>query len=313
MMYVNIKYDELNTNRVIKNINIIEEDSIKTSIDKVYDSVVVIESYDMSGSSSIGSGFVYKSDNEYGYILTNYHVIKNSESIVIINSKKEEHMAKLLGYDEQTDLAILSIEKKYVLLVAQLNTNNNINVGDTVFTIGSPQGKKYQGTITKGIVSGLNREVEINVNGEEYIMSVIQTDAAINPGNSGGPLVNINGEVIGINSLKIVKDEIEGMGFAIPIEEVLIYTDRLERGEKINRPYLGFELSDTNNGVMIRNIKINSIKSDLHIGDIIKSIDDVEINDKIHFRYVLYKHIEGDTLSITYIRNNIEYKTEIKI
>lgn len=312
MMYVNIKFDELEAKRIVKNINITEEDSLKTSIDKIYDSVVVIESYDMSGSSSIGSGFVYKLDDNYGYILTNYHVIKNSDSIIIINSKKDEHMAKLLGYDEQTDLAILSIDKNYVLQVANLNTNN-INIGDTVFTIGSPWGKKYQGTITKGIVSGLNREVEINVNGEEYIMTVIQTDAAINPGNSGGPLVNINGEVIGINSLKIVKDEIEGMGFAIPIEEVLIYTDRLENGEKIKRPYLGFELTDTSKGVMIRNIKINSIKSDLHIGDIIKNIDGININNKTQFRYILYKHNEGDIIPLVYIRNNIEYETKIKI
>ena len=144
-------------------------------------------------------------------------------------------------------------------------------------------------------------------------MSVIQTDAAINPGNSGGPLVNINGEVIGINSLKIVKDEIEGMGFAIPIEEVLIYTDRLEQGINIDRPYLGFELTDTSNGVLIRNIKLNSIKSELHIGDIIKSIDNIEISDKVHFRYILYKHKEGDIIPLIYIRDNKEYKTTIKI
>ena len=309
-MYFNRKIDY---DREINNINIIEKDSIKKSINKVYDSVVVIESYSMNGQSSIGSGFIYKVDNKYGYILTNYHVVKNSDSLVVINSRDNEQMAKLLGFDEQTDLAILRIEKKNIIQVAKLYTGNNINIGDTVFTIGSPWGKKYQGTITKGIVSGLNREVEVNVDGHEYIMSVIQTDAAINPGNSGGPLVNINGEVIGINSLKIVKDEIEGMGFAIPIEEVLIYTDRLEKGKKIDRPYLGFELTDTNKGVLIRNIKLDSIKSELHIGDIIRSIDGVDIGDKVHFRYVLYKHIKGDIIPLTYIRNNKLYKTTIKI
>lgn len=313
ILYINTKDKAKDVNEVVKNINIVEEDSIKASIDKVYDSVVVIESYSINGGTSIGSGFVYKKDNKYGYILTNYHVIKESDSIEVINSNNEEYAAKLLGFDEQTDLAVLCIDNKNVDLVATINTNNTINIGDTVFTIGSPGGKNYQGTVTKGIISGLNREIVINVGSEEYIMNVIQTDAAINPGNSGGPLVNINGEVIGINSLKIVQDEIEGMGFAIPIEEVLIYTDRLEKGETIQRPYLGYELADDENGVLIKNIKLNSVKSDLKINDIITSIDGNIVEDKIHFRYLLYKHNTNDTIVIGYKRNGKDYTTKINI
>lgn len=297
-------------NNVMKNINIIENDSIKTSIDNIYDSVYVIEAYTILGGTSTGSGFVYKKDNKYGYIITNYHVVKDSDSIVVIDSDNNENTAKLLGYDEQTDLAVLCIDSKKVRLVATIG-KSKVNIGDTVFTIGAPGGIKYKGTVTKGIISGLNREIEISVNNEEYIMNVIQTDAAINPGNSGGPLVNIKGEVIGINSLKIVQDEIEGMGFAIPIEEVLIYTDRLEKGKKIERPYLGFDLVDTNDGVQIKNKSINSIKCDLEINDIIVEIDNEEVKDKIHFRYLLYKHNIHDTINIKYKRNGKKYNTKV--
>ena len=295
-----------------KNISITEKNTIKSSIDKVYDSVLVIESYKEDGTNSVGSGFIYKKDNKKGYILTNYHVVKSSDSIVVINNNNEEYAAKLLGFDEQMDLAVLCIDKKYVSQVATLS-KSKIYIGDTVFTVGSPEGIKYQGTVTKGIISGLNREVNINVGSEEYIMSVIQTDAAINPGNSGGPLVNINGEVIGINSLKIVQNEIEGMGFAIPIEEVLIYTDRLEQGKIIERPYLGYELMDTDNGVMVKNIKINSIESDIKVNDILVSIDGMEIKNKTHFRYLLYKHSIGDEITVDYYHNGSIHSTKIKL
>lgn len=299
-------------NNVMKNINIVENDSIKSSIDKIYNSVYVIESYSILGGTSTGSGFVYKKDKNYGYIITNYHVVKGSDSIVVIDSNNNENPAKLLGFDEQTDLAVLSIDGSKVKLVASIS-KDDISIGDTVFTIGAPGGKKYKGTVTKGIISGLNREIEISINNEEYIMNVIQTDAAINPGNSGGPLVNIKGDVIGINSLKIVQDEIEGMGFAIPIEEVLIYTDRLEKGKEIERPYLGFELVDTDEGVQIKNKNINSIKCDLEINDIIIEIDNELVKDKVHFRYLLYKHDIHDTVDIKYKRNGKKYDTRIRL
>lgn len=309
--YVNkdIKNDELD--KVVKSVNITEENTIKSAIEKVYDAVYVIEAYSIDGGSSIGSGFAYKIDNKYGYILTNYHVVKNSDSITIIDSKGEEFTAKLLGYDELMDLAVLATDKDTITLVASLCTNSAINIGDTVFTVGSPEGTQYKGTVTKGIVSGLNREVKMNLGSDEYIMNVMQTDAAINPGNSGGPLVNINGEVIGINSLKIVQNEIEGMGFAIPIEEVMLYTERLEKGEEIKRPYFGLELKNTRSGVMISNISHDAIKSDLAINDIIVSVDDTVVKDVIHFRYLLYKHSIGDQIKIKYIRDKQESLTSV--
>lgn len=308
--YVNkeVKYDDVN--KVVKSVNIVEENTIRSAIEKVYDAVYVIESYSIDGGSSIGSGFAYKIDTKYGYILTNYHVVKDSDSITIIDNKGEEFTAKLLGYDELMDLAVLATDKDTITLVASLSSTS-INIGDTVFTVGSPEGTQYKGTVTKGIVSGLNREVKMNLGNEEYIMNVMQTDAAINPGNSGGPLVNINGEVIGINSLKIVQNEIEGMGFAIPIEEVMLYTDRLEQGKEIKRPYIGLELKNTMSGIVISNIKMDAVKSDLSINDVIVSVDDVVVKDVIHFRYLLYKHSIGDQIKIKYIRDNKECTTNI--
>lgn len=308
--YVNkeVKYDDVN--KVVKSVNIVEENTIRSAIEKVYDAVYVIESYSIDGGSSIGSGFAYKIDTKYGYILTNYHVVKDSDSITIIDNKGEEFTAKLLGYDELMDLAVLATDKDTITLVASLSSTS-INIGDTVFTVGSPEGTQYKGTVTKGIVSGLNREVKMNLGNEEYIMNVMQTDAAINPGNSGGPLVNINGEVIGINSLKIVQNEIEGMGFAIPIEEVMLYTDRLEQGKEIKRPYIGLELKNTMSGIVVSNIKMDAVKSDLSINDVIVSVDDVVVKDVIHFRYLLYKHSIGDQIKIKYIRDNKECTTNI--
>ena len=229
---------------------------------------------------------------------------------MVIDSNNNEYTSILLGYDELTDLAVLAIDSKYISSMAKLSSST-YNIGDTIFTIGSPQGKKFKGTVTKGIISGLNREMTTVVNDKEYIISVIQIDAPINPGNSGGPLVNINGEVIGINSLKIVQDEVEGMGFALPIEEVILYLDRLEKGIEIIRPYLGIELKDSNNNIIISSIKYNSVNTDLKVNDIILSIDDILVKDSMHFRYELYKHNIGDIVSIEYMRNNKKYNTKI--
>lgn len=294
-------------------IQVTESNSLKDSIDKIYNAVVVIETYDKNGNIiGTGSGFFYKK-NDLGYIITNNHVIEKSETVKIINMNKESFSAKIIGTDEYFDLAILSVDKEAVLQVATLGTNSELNVGDTVFTVGSPLGSKYMGTVTKGILSGKDRIVSVSTSRGEYMMEVLQTDAAINPGNSGGPLVNLSGEVIGVNSLKLVQDEIEGMGFAIPISLVNTILDRLEKGEVITRPIIGLEISDLNNELLTRykvnsGIYVNKVESDypakyLRVGDIITLIDDKEVENTSHFRYILYKHKVGDTIKLTYIRD----------
>lgn len=191
-----------------------------------------------------------------------------------------------------------------------------------MFTVGSPLGSSYMGTVTKGIISGKDRQVSVTINNSSYIMEVLQTDAAVNPGNSGGPLVNINGEVIGITSMKLVENQIEGMGFTIPIELVMSCTDTLEKGEKIERPYLGVETSSIDNrfylrryninipdevtfGAVIVNVVSNSPASNagLKSGDVIVTIDDVEITDSTYLKYNIYKHKIGDKVKVKYYRD----------
>lgn len=294
-------------------VQVMEKNSLKDSIDKIYNAVVVIETYDKNENViGTGSGFFYKK-NDMGYIITNNHVIEKSSTIKVINMNKEVYVAKLVGTDEYFDIAILSVDKEAVLQVANLGINSELNVGDTVFTVGSPLGSKYMGTVTKGILSGKDRMVNVSTSRGNYMMEVLQTDAAINPGNSGGPLVNLSGDVIGVNSLKLVQDEIEGMGFAIPISLVNTILDRLEKGEVITRPIIGLEISDLNSEVLNRykvnsGIYVNKVDSNypakfLKIGDIITLIDDKEVENTSHFRYILYTHKVGDTIKITYIRD----------
>lgn len=306
--------------KTIKEVNITEAESIKTSIAKIDKAVYVLESY--SGSRLIGSGtgFVYKQDDKYGYIITNHHVVNGSTSMKAIGTDGKTIIAKVLGSDEYADLAVLSIPKEDVLQVAMIGKSDTLAVGDTLFTVGSPLGKEYIGTVTKGILSGKNRTISVDLTNGSFIMEVLQTDAAINPGNSGGPLLNINGEVIGVNSLKLVRDTIEGMGFAIPIEIVMGTVDRLEKGIVIKRPLMGVDLLDVTDtyGLYFNNILLpDAIKEGTVIagvekglpayaagirkGDIILSINNIPTPDAAHFRFILYKYSIGDVIKVKYL------------
>ena len=221
-------------------------------------------------------------------------------------------------------MAVLSIPKEAVIQIATIGKSEETEIGDTVFTVGSPLGKNYMGTVTKGILSGKNRTVTVNSSTNNSLMlEVLQTDAAINPGNSGGPLLNINGEVIGVNSMKLIKDEVEGMGFALPIEIVTSLSEKLEKGEKIERPLIGIEMSEVSNeyylarqgitipqdvtkGVVVINVSDDypAKKAGLQKGDIILSINETEITDAVHFKYLLYKYNIGDKVQIKYYRDN---------
>lgn len=313
--------------QTLKTVSVTESDTLKSAIELVDDAVVYIATTTASGSGS-GSGFVYKTDDKYGYILTNCHVIDNYKTVKVINNNMGEYDAKVLGYDETTDLAVLRIAKEGVLLVAQLGESSTVNKGDTVFAVGSPQGLTYINSVTRGIISGSNRTVSATINNSEYLMDVLQTDTAINPGNSGGPLCSSDGKVIGINSMKLVESKIEGMGFAIPIEIALSYVDRLENGESISRPYLGIETLDLeaylnnrfyfqrgynfdiddslNKGVIVASVEDDSVarEAGLKKGDVIVSIDGNTTDDSTHFRYLLYKYEVGDTITVKVYRGS---------
>ncbi|MBQ6324248.1 MAG: serine protease [Bacilli bacterium] len=300
---------------------IYDKSSLAPAVKKIYDAVVVIKSYDGSVLSETGTGFVYKTDSKYAYILTNEHIVTSASKVITILPSGEEINAKLLGKDAYLDLAVLRIEKKYISLVATIGSSENMELGDTVFTIGTPVGEDYRGSVTAGILSGKDRMVETSVSSSEWIMKVLQVDAAINPGNSGGPLLNTNGEVIGICSMKLVDNDIEGIGFAIPIEDAIKHVELLEKGKEKEWPTLGIKMSNVTDsdaeleGVVVVEIKENSsvADSDLKKDDIITKINDTKIKNTGYLKYELYQHQVGETIEITYLRNNKEQKTKVKL
>lgn len=314
-----------------RNVTITSEDSINESIKKVYDSVAVVNNYRAGRLTGYGSGFVYKKDDKYGYILTNNHVVEDASEVTVTLSNGEEVQAEVLGTDSYMDIAVVRIDEDQVLQVAEIGDSTEAKLGDTVFTVGTPVSTEYAGTVTKGIISGENREITITNNGTSYMMEAIQIDASINPGNSGGPLVNINGEVIGINSVKLVESSIEGMGFAIPIEVAMSQIDKLENGEAIARPVIGVTLYDLDSLPLIgSNIDIDdSVKSGVVVDsvergsdaeaaglqkdDVITKIDDVTVKGSAHLKYILYKHNIGDTVKLTIIRDGKEKELTLKL
>ncbi len=323
-----------NDNKVLenRNVNITSNESINESIAKVYDSVVVVNNYQNGRLTGYGSGFVYKKEGNYGYILTNNHVVEDASSIKLTLSNGEEVEAEVLGTDSYMDIAVLRMDGDAVLQVAQIGDSTEAKLGDTIFTVGTPVSTEYAGTVTKGIISGENREITITDNGTSYMMEAIQIDASINPGNSGGPLVNINGEVIGVNSVKLVESSIEGMGFAIPIEVAMAQIDKLENGEAIARPVIGVSLYDLDSLPLLGNsdlrvddniksgVVVNSVESGsdaeaagLKRNDIIIKVDDTSVKGSAHLKYLLYKHNIGDSVKLTIVRNGNEKELTLKL
>lgn len=319
---------------------IVEEGNLSAAVEKVYNSSVMVKTSSNKKLIGSGSGFVYKVDDKYNYIITNHHVIKSGDSFKIVNYKDEEIEAKLLGSDEYLDIAILQIEKQEDMPAVAIGKSSEAKLGDTVFTVGTPVGYTYHNTVTSGIISGLNRQVEVSIsNGsgynttkENYVMEAIQTNAAVNPGNSGGALVNAKGEVIGVISMKLVDSSIEGMGFAIPIELVMANVETLSKGEKIERPLLGIQLLDISDtwtlykagiivpeeveyGIVVYEVseKSGAALSDLKKGDIIMKINDSEVKNSAYLKYLLYKYKPGDEVTVTYYRDGKINTTKVKL
>ncbi|MGN1341783.1 MAG: S1C family serine protease [Bacilli bacterium] len=320
----------------------INENSISSAVDKVYDATVVVATYKDGKAVSTGTGFVYKTEGSTAYIMTNNHVISSGNSAKVIFSDGTSADTKILGGETYSDIAVLTVSAASIKQVATIGNTEDIRLGDITFAVGAPLGDTYSGTVTKGILSGKDRLVEVSFSGttSDYYMKVLQTDAALNPGNSGGPLCNVNGEVIGVNSLKLTEEKtsattsynVEGMGFAIPIEDALYYAETIEKGETVKRPYIGISMLDItdsyylwqsgitlpkniDSGVAVLEVVSSSPaeKAGLQKGDIIIKIDDEEITSVAKLRYELYKHSPGEKINITYNRNGKENKTELTL
>lgn len=304
-----------------------EKGSLAASVEKIYDAVVLIQTYKNDELVGSGTGFVYKTDDKYGYLLTNNHVVENTEKVTVTFSNDEEAEVTVLGKDAYLDLAVLRVDKKYVSLIANIGSSEDCNLGDTVFTVGAPMGYEYRGSVTSGILSGKDRLVSVAVSSSsnDWVMRVLQIDASINPGNSGGPLLNVNGEVIGVCSMKLVDDKIEGMGFAIPIEYAMSHVEQLEKGEAIEWPFLGVGMANITDtmtlykynvrvpdsvkaGVVVVSVEKDSAaeKAGIQLGDVITKIAGKKTDDVAYLRYELYQHSAGDEVEVTVLRDGKE-------
>lgn len=259
-------------------------------------------------SEASGSGIIISKD---GYVVTNQHVISGASEITVYLSTGEMKKAEIIGQDKKTDIAVLKMEKgEYPY--AQFGVSSELEVGDLAVAIGNPLGMEFAGSVTSGIISALNRTIEVD--GKTY--NLIQTDAAINSGNSGGALVNCYGEVIGINSVKIATAGVEGLGFAIPVDEAKpVIQDLINHGYVKGRPVLGImgsnigaDVSKVYNypeGVFVEQVIEGSgaAKAGIKRGDIITHIDDVRIKTTEELNKVRDKKKAGDTVKLTIERS----------
>ncbi|MER2109595.1 MAG: trypsin-like peptidase domain-containing protein [Desemzia incerta] len=272
-----------------------------------------------------GSGVIYKTEGDSSYVVTNNHVIEGSDAIEVLMKDGTKVEAELVGSDSWTDLAVLKISSENVTTVAEFGDSDLLNVGEPAIAIGSPLGTNYASSVTSGIISAKNRSVPADIDGDgaaDWEMTAIQTDAAINPGNSGGALVNIAGQVIGINSMKISSDTVEGMGFAIPSNDVVEIIAELEANGEVVRPVLGISLLDlsqiseqqqsavlelpdeVNSGVVVAQVEAGSAaeQGGLEQYDVIVGFNGEEITDTIELRQAIYSTDVGQEVEIEVYR-----------
>ncbi|WP_236253522.1 S1C family serine protease [Carnobacterium sp. CS13] len=293
----------------------------------------------MSEDSSLqtageGSGVIYKIDGDTAYVVTNNHVINESDAVEVLMKDGTKVEAEIIGTDIWTDLAVLSIPSENVTKAATFGDSDSLTVGEPAIAIGSPLGTNFASSVTQGIISAKNRSVDTDINGDGVIdweMTALQTDAAINPGNSGGALINIAGQVIGINSMKISTDTVEGMGFAIPSNDVVSIINQLETEGKVVRPVLGISLLDISQiseqqqasvlklpkdvtaGVVVGQVQPDSAaeKGGLEQYDVIVKFNGEDVVDTISLRKEIYKTELGKEIEVEYYRNGKLEKTTI--
>ncbi|WP_078431351.1 S1C family serine protease [Metabacillus halosaccharovorans] len=287
-----------------------------------------------SVESGTGSGVIFKKEGDAGYIITNNHVIEGAQSIEVTLYSGDKVEAELVGTDALTDIAVLKINAEHVEVVAEMGDSSELRTGEDVIAIGNPLGEEFTRTVTQGIISGVDRTIDVTTSEGNWALDVLQTDAAINPGNSGGPLINMSGQVIGINSLKITESGVEGLGFAIPSNDVLPIAEELMNNGKIQRPFLGVGLvemseipqyylqeqmnlpEDVKEGVVVGTVSPNSPADEagLQQQDVIVSMNDQAITNASDLRKFLYTETEiGDEVDVTLYRAGKKVTVKIKL
>lgn len=329
-------------------VSVINYTSDSSSTSDLYNQMFGNDSDSSSDSSSTddltvyseGSGVIYKKDGDSAYVVTNNHVIDGAEQIEIMLADGTKVVGELVGADTYSDIAVVKISSDNVSTVAEFGDSDTLTVGETAIAIGSPLGTEYANSVTQGIVSSLSRTVTMtNDDGETISTNAIQTDAAINPGNSGGALINIEGQVIGINSSKISStsstsssgESVEGMGFAIPSNDVVSIINQLEENGQVIRPALGISmvnLSDlsTNaiaqlniptsvtSGVVVAAVQSGMpAESSLEQYDVITAIDDQEVTSTSDLQSILYTHSVGDSVKVTFYRGTDKKTATIEL
>ncbi|WP_332650822.1 S1C family serine protease [Lysinibacillus sp. 54212] len=333
---------------VTQNISLVTSD-VTSAVEKVSDAVVGISNYQEATNSlngfwfgqgtpsqqngegelteaGTGSGVIYKIENNEAYIVTNYHVIENAEKLEITLSDGSKKEATLIGGDIWTDLAVIKVKADGIKTIAEFGDSDTLKQGETVIAIGNPLGFDFYGSVTTGVISGKDRVVPVDLDGngtEDWQSEVLQTDAAINGGNSGGALVNINGNLIGINSMKIADANVEGLGFAIPINTVIPIINQLEESGQVKRPAMGISLMDLTDipsfyqkqtlqlpgdittGVVVAEVVKGSAAADAGMEqyDVIVEMDGQPVESVIDLRQHLYTKTKiGDTLKVKVVR-----------
>lgn len=294
------------------------------AIDKVSPAIVGVVNYAKNRTQGEGSGIVYKTDRNDAYIVTNEHVVSGGDYFEVVFKNGESAEATIVGTDVYTDLAVLKVTGVEVEAVAEFGNTEDLKVGQTVMAIGNPLGLNFAGSATSGIVSGQDRVISVDLNSDgidDWEMTVLQTDTAINPGNSGGALINLDGKVVGINSMKIATSSVEGMSFSIPTYVAIPIINDLETYGEVRRPQLGVyiqEMSmipdrlkeilnisvDQKTGVFIYEVFEGGVADQMGIkaGDVVTEINGESVKDTMEFRKKLYDFREGNNIELTIVR-----------
>lgn len=265
--------------------------------------------------SGIGSGVIYQRNKKEAFIVTNNHVIDGASSIKVQLHNSKQVNAELVGTDPLTDIAVLKIKNRNDIKAIDFADSSKVKTGDSVFAMGNPLGLEFANTVTSGIISASERTIDAETPAGTNKVTVLQTDAAINPGNSGGALVDVNGNLVGINSMKISAPHVEGIGFAIPSNEVKLVIEQLVKHGEVKRPSVGIGMINvtdipasyqkqlhTDSGVYVAEVQRS--QSGLKRGDIITKIDDQKVENDSDLRSYLYKNKQpGDSVKFTVIRN----------